>query len=73
VSDRRLSASRDYFGDDNGHVLEPFINKSAEAGFTAGRAGRYEPAGLVLRDQMASFLARTLDLLVDEGTTRAKS
>jgi hypothetical protein len=72
VSSNGLTASRDYFDDDNGHVLEPFINKSAEAGFTVGRNGRYEPNGQVLRDQMAAFLARTLDLLVDEGTTPAK-
>jgi len=45
VSDRSLTASRDYFGDDHGHVLERFINASAEAGFTAGRDGRWLPAG----------------------------
>jgi hypothetical protein len=72
VSDQTLTSSRDYFDDDNGHVLEEFINASAEAGFTVGRNGRYEPAGVVLRDQMAAFLARTLDLLVDEGTTPAR-
>jgi hypothetical protein len=71
VSDQTLTASSNYFADDEGHVLERFINASAEAGFTVGRGGGYEPAGVVLRDQMAAFLARTLDLLVDEGTTPA--
>lgn len=72
VSDRTLDDSADYFGDDNGDQLESFINKSAAAGFTTGRNGGYEPRLPVLRDQMASFLARDLDLLVNEGTTPAK-
>jgi len=72
VSPMTLLASGDQFGDDNGDTLESFINRSAAAGFTAGRNGRYEPRLPVLRDQMASFLARTLDLLVAEGTTPAK-
>ena len=69
VSPNSLATSNDYFGDDEGDVLEDFINRSAAAGFTAGRNGRYEPRLPVLRDQMASFLARPLDLLVAEGTT----
>jgi hypothetical protein len=72
VSPRTLTSSRNHFTDDDGDTLESFINRSAEAGFTAGRNGRYEPRLPVLRDQMASFLARTLDLLVAEGTTPAK-
>jgi hypothetical protein len=70
VSPRTLTSSRNHFTDDDGDTLESFIN---EAGFTAGRNGRYEPRLPVLRDQMASFLARTLDLLVAEGTTRSKA
>jgi hypothetical protein len=53
--------------------LEPFIDKSGAAGFTNGRpGGGYEPSSAVRRDAMASFLARSLDLLVAEGTTPAK-
>src|SRR3954447_120592 len=63
-----LTASQDYFPDDDGSVHENNINKSAEAGFTGGRAdGTYGPNEPVLRDQMASFLARVLDLLVEGG------
>ena len=73
VSGNTLSRGADGFSDDNGHLLEEFIDKSYESGFTAGRDGRYEPAQPVLRDQMASFLARTLDLLVAEGVTPPKA
>jgi hypothetical protein len=63
-----LTASQDYFPDDDGSVHENNINKSAEAGFTGGRAdGTYGPLDPVLRDQMASFLARVLDLLEAGG------
>lgn len=62
----------DYFGDDNGNAFEPFINRSAAAGFTVGRGGGYQPDALVARDAMASFLARVLDLLVEEGTANAR-
>jgi hypothetical protein len=63
-----LSATRDWFPDDNGNALESFINQEAEAGFSGGRAdGTYGPASPVGRDQMASFLARVLDLLVVDG------
>jgi hypothetical protein len=73
VSATELRASRDYFADDNGNVHEARINKSADAGFTVGRNGGYDPAAPVQRDAMAAFLARTLDLLVNEGTTPPKS
>jgi hypothetical protein len=69
VSDDDLSASSDYFSDDDGSTHEDNINKSAEAGFTNGRDGGYQPADVVRRDAMASFLSRALDLLVEEGTT----
>ncbi len=67
-----LPGSEDYFGDDNGTTHEANINRTAQAGFTAGRGAGYEPEAIVLRDAMASFLARTLDLLVEEGTAEAK-
>jgi hypothetical protein len=72
VSKRQLPRDQNAFQDDNGNVLEQFINASAQAGFTGGREGRYEPAASVQRDAMASFLARPLDLMVAEGTTRPK-
>jgi hypothetical protein len=63
-----LTASQDYFSDDNGNTHEDNINKAAEAGFAGGRAdGTYGPNDIVVRDQMASFLARVLDLLVEGG------
>jgi hypothetical protein len=72
-SGRTLTARGDYFGDDQGNVHEAAINRSAEAGFTGGRAGGYQPREPVNRDAMASFLARVLDLLVEQGVTRAKT
>jgi hypothetical protein len=63
-----LTSSRDWFPDDNGSTHEANTNKAAEAGFAAGRAdGTYAPNNVVTRDQMASFLARVLDLLVEGG------
>jgi hypothetical protein len=63
-----LSTGVDRFGDDDGNVHEPNINKAAEAGFTSGRSpGVYDPSSPVTRAQMASFLARVLDALVEAG------
>jgi hypothetical protein len=63
-----LTSTRDWFPDDNGSTHEANTNKAAEAGFAAGRAdGTYAPNNVVTRDQMASFLARVLDLLVEGG------
>jgi len=56
----------DHFEDDDTSPLRAEIDKAAAAGFTGGYVdGTYRPAGLVLRDQMAAFLARTLDLVVE--------
>jgi len=56
----------DLFIDDNGSVFERDIDKLRTAGVTAGcnppTNDRYCPADSVRRDQMASFLARALDL-----------
>ena len=63
-----LAAGADHFRDDDTSPLEAEIDKAAAAGFTGGFPdGTYRPQGLVLRDQMAAFLARTLDLVVTEG------
>ncbi|MGH8873961.1 MAG: Kelch repeat-containing protein, partial [Acidimicrobiia bacterium] len=56
----------DHFTDDDGSVFEGDINAIAEVGVTKGcnppENTRYCPDDLVLRDQMASFLGRALDL-----------
>lgn len=66
-----LAGSRDWFADDGGSPHEDAINKAAQAGFVSGlSAARYGPNELIRRDQVASFLARTLDRLVAAGRTR---
>jgi hypothetical protein len=67
----RPASTVDYFRDDDGNVHEPTINRAAAAGLTGGSAtGAYRPSAPVARDQMASFLARLLDLLVVETSAR---
>ncbi len=57
----------DYFSDDDGSVHEANINATAAAGLTGGTGTGtlYRPNNPVHRDQMASFLTRLLDLLVE--------
>jgi hypothetical protein len=72
-TDKTLTASRDYFTDDEAFGgLEDFINRSAEAGFAAGTGGTsYSPGAQVTRAQMALFLARVLDkLAAEDGAVR---
>lgn len=58
----------DYFSDDDGTAHERRIDQAASLGVASGTgAGRYDPSASVRRDQMSSFLARLLDLLVVEG------
>ena len=53
----------DYFGDDDGSVHEDAINRLAAAGVTGGCGEReFCPSAPVSRAQMATFLARALDL-----------
>lgn len=55
--------SKDYFKDDKGSYHEADINRLAKAGLTTGcGTGRYCPNDLVTRGQLATFLARVLDL-----------
>jgi hypothetical protein len=69
-TDVSLESLDDHFGDIRGNAHEDNINKAAEAGFTSGRApGVYDPSANVTRAQMASFLARVLDRLVEGGLT----
>jgi lysozyme len=56
-------ATKDYFRDDDGSTHEANINRLAKAGLTSGcSATRYCPDGAVSRGQLATFLARVLDL-----------
>lgn len=59
------NATTDYFDDDDylGAPEEQSINNVAKAGITAGCGERaYCPDGIVLRDQMATFLVRAFDV-----------
>lgn len=60
------ATSTNYFVDDNGHVLESWINRIAEAGITLGcnppTNDRYCPNRLLTRSETASLLTRALDL-----------
>jgi hypothetical protein len=63
-----LPNTTDFFADDSGNVHEAPINRITEARVAGGTTdGRYRAGAAVRRDQMASFLARALSLLVDEG------
>ena len=72
------STSHDFFVDDDGNKHETNINRFAREEITSGcSASRFCPDGLVSRAQMATFLARALDLPAatrdwfddDDGTT----
>ncbi len=57
------AASRDYFTDDDASIHQDDINRLAAAGITGGCApGRYCPTASVTREELASFLARALEL-----------
>jgi hypothetical protein len=65
---RTMAAGANYFADDNGNTHEASIGKAARAGFTGGSGdGRFQPGTTTDRGQMASFLTRVLDLLVEAG------
>jgi hypothetical protein len=56
-----ITTPDDYYTDDRGDVHELGINDVSSVGIASGRApGTYAPGGLVDRDNMAVFLARTL-------------
>jgi hypothetical protein len=68
LSGEELPSGGDRFSDDDGTPFEPFIDQIAEAGVTGGSAdGTYRADATVSREQMGSFLSRTLDLLVTQG------
>ena len=57
------ASGTDYFTDDNSSFHENDINALAAAGVTSGCGdGRFCPRSSVRRDEMASFMARALDL-----------
>ena len=69
-SGEALPAGEDYFYDDDASPHQANIQKTARAGLTGGvGAGRYGPAEVTQRGQMASFLTRVVDLLVEVGET----
>ena len=66
--DDTLVGGADFFWDDDGSTHAAEIDAAATFGFTGGHPdGTYGPEESVRRDQMASFLTRVLDLLVDDG------
>lgn len=74
VSGRDLANTGNRFVDDDGTVHEASINKVAAAGLATGtQFGYFSPLAGVSRAQLASFLARTLDLLVQEGSAAANT
>src|SRR3546814_2485345 len=63
-----LASSGDAFGDDDDSVHEENIDRAAWAGLTGGRSdGEIDPSSPTRREQMATFLARLIALLVEEG------
>lgn len=64
----------DFFDDDGGSPHERSINQLAAAGIVTGSAPRrYRPGDTVRRDQIASFVARTLSKLTEDGKTTLPS
>jgi hypothetical protein len=68
ILDRELSAPPAPFTDTAGSPHRENIDIAYDLGIAAGRsATTFEPNADVRRDQMASFIARSLQVLVDEG------
>jgi hypothetical protein len=66
--DSVCTTARDYFDDDNASVHEDCINATTDMGITQGDPGaNYNPGGIVTRDQMAGFITRFIDIMVEEG------
>jgi hypothetical protein len=62
------AGSGDAFADIGASFHRENINKVARAGIAQGtEPGRYEPSALVTRAQMASFLARALQAVAEDG------
>ena len=70
VSAADLATGPDRFADDDGSVHAGNIDKVAAAGLAGGTsATTFAPSAPVQRGQMATFLARSIDLFIAEGTT----
>lgn len=68
AADSPLPTGVDRFWDDDDSAHEPNINKVGQAGLAAGVSStRFAPGTPVTRGQMATFVSRTLDLLIEEG------
>lgn len=68
IAEPALRPGADRFVDDDGSVHERSIGAVAAVGVAAGTsATRFQPSAPVRREQMATFLVRLLDLLVDAG------
>ncbi|MGH3443055.1 MAG: S8 family peptidase [Nitriliruptorales bacterium] len=68
VTNAEITATKDFFTDDEDSVLESFINEAATAGFASGVGGdRYNPDGKVSRAQMGTFLKNLLEGFVAAG------
>lgn len=66
VTGAPITSATNAFTDDEGNVHEANINGLAAEGIVVGTGGGlYDPDGSVRRDQMASFIARALDYLVE--------
>lgn len=69
-----LDSSTDWYGDDDGHVDESHINAITAKGIVTGRSdGTYGPDAQLSRAQMATFVARTIDALLDGDAAPAAS
>jgi hypothetical protein len=69
-----LPPGENWFWDDRGSVHAPAIDRAASAGIAGGVGdGRYVPDGGVRRDQLAGFVMRAVDLLVERGHAQAKA
>ncbi len=70
LSARPLPAASNRFTDDDASVHAANIDKIAAAGLAGGTSPTtYSPTAPVRRGQMATFLSRTIDLFIAEGTT----
>lgn len=68
ILQRELADGGDPFSDDNGNTHEANIGKLHRAGVVAGfDDGTYQPNRSLTRAQLASFTARSLALMVNEG------
>jgi thermitase len=63
LAGRLPSSAPNAFGDDDGDVHEPSIDRLAALGVVQGTGGRYEPARPVTRAQVASLFVRVQELL----------